>query len=105
EYHDPPRVVDTGDQLTHPDAAELPVGELRWRTRRRLLSAGHAEHRSLEHGLLDRLSLRRAGGAARQNMKSHIGFGFGVPTRSVATLEPFDGRDGRRRRRDRHAGT
>ena len=31
QHHDPPGVVDARDQLAHPDATELPVGELRWR--------------------------------------------------------------------------
>ncbi len=68
QHHDAPGVVNPRDQLAYPDAAELPVGELRRGARRGFLSAGHAEHRSLQHRRLDRLSLRRAGGAAGQNL-------------------------------------
>src|SRR4051794_22777797 len=90
EHHDAPGIVNTRDELTYPDAAELPVGELRRGIRRGRLSAGDAEYCPLEHGCLDRLSLRWASGAAGQNLKRHTGFDFRMPARFVATLQTFD---------------
>jgi hypothetical protein len=105
EHHDAPGIVDTRDQLAHPYAAELPVSEFRRRARRGLLAAGHAEHRSLKHGRFDVLSLRRAGGAAGQNLKGHTAFDGRVVAGGVAPLQSFDGRDDRRCQRNRHART
>ena len=96
EHHDAPAVVHPSDQLAYPDAAELPVGELRWGTRRGFLSAGHAEHGALQHRRPDLLPFRRAGGAAGQNLKGHTGFDFGMLAAAVAMFQPFDGCDERR---------
>ena len=62
-------VVHARHELAHPDAAELPIGELRRSVGRSVFSAGHAEHRGLRHLGVDRLAFRRAGGAARQDLQ------------------------------------
>ena len=97
EHHDPPGVVHTGDQLAYPDSAELPVGEFRRCIRRGGFPARHAEHRSFQHGRLDRLALGWTGGAAGQDLQRHNGFGLGVSPALVTTLQPGDGRHQRRR--------
>ena len=105
EDDDPPAVVGACDQLTDPDAAELPVGELGRGARRSRLAAGDAEHGAFQHRRLDRLPLGRAGGAARQNLQCHTGFGLGMPAGLVAALQSRDGGDGGRPQRERDART
>jgi hypothetical protein len=90
QHDDPPTVVDAGDQLAHPDAAELPVGQLRRGVGRGFLSTGHTEHRPLEHRGLDGLAFRRAGSAAGQDLECDVGFGLGMSAGLVTVLEPGD---------------
>ena len=74
EDDDPPAVVGARDQLTDPDAAELPVREFGRGARRGGLAAGDAEDGAFQHPRLDRLPLGRAGGAAGQDLQCHTGF-------------------------------
>ena len=101
QHHDPPGVVHARHELAHPDAAELPIGELRRGVGRSVFSAGDAEDRALQHFGSDRLPFRRAGGAAGQDLKRHTGFGVGVLSGAVAALEVRDRGDGRRVHRQR----